>query len=72
MKVNSQQVHDIISSAKSKFTDQPCRMHWETSLGIKELTFEEKRFVAMIEATNMILQLGLEIEHDSLLRKKIR
>ena len=63
MKITDQTVHNIISKAKQTFTDQPCRLYWGTERGAKELTYEEKRIVALLEAMGTELKLNLEIEY---------
>ena len=63
MKIDYQKLHDIITTSKSKFSHQETRLFWETPRGEKEVTFEEKRFIAIVESMNMKLQLGLEIDY---------
>lgn len=50
--------------SKSKFIDQPTKMYWKTDYGKKEITFEEKRFIAMLEATDMVLQNEMEVDYE--------
>ena len=63
MKIDYQKLHDIISAAKDKFIAQSSRVYFQTPKGAREITLEEKRIVAILEAVDMKLGLGLEIEH---------
>lgn len=65
MKVSSQQLFNIIGKAKSKFNDQPARLYWNSPKGSKEVTFEEKRIIAIVEAISMELRLDIEVDYDN-------
>lgn len=63
MKVSYQQLFDIISSSKSKFCDLPNRVILNTKLGKREADFDERRFIAILEAASMILKLKLDVDY---------
>ena len=63
MKIDSKILHDITRVSVSKYLDHPSRTYWKDGKK-KEVTFEEKRIIAILEAVDTVLNLGLEIEYE--------
>jgi len=61
--INKEKLHDIIEMSKTKFGDQNSHLYWKTSTGLKEISQEEKRFIAILEAADIELDLGLVMEY---------
>lgn len=62
--IDSKILHNITRVSVSKYLDQPSRIYWNDGKQ-KEVTFEEKRIIAIIEAVSMELDLGLEVDYDT-------
>ena len=62
--IDSKILHNITRISVSKYLDHPSRTYWNDGKK-KEVTFEEKRIIAIIEAVSMELDLGLEVDYDT-------
>ena len=62
MEVDFKKLQEIIDSSKNKFIDQSARVYMKSPNGDRELTFGEKRIVAIIEATSLRLNLDIDVK----------
>ena len=63
MKIDRHNIFNIIDNANKKFIDQPSRMYWKED--DKEVNYEEKRIIAIVEAVSIELKLDVEVECES-------
>ena len=63
MKLNQQDIHKILDTAKTKTHLQPLRMYWDEDQN-KEIRYGDKNLIAIIEAMNMVLDIELEVEYE--------
>ena len=64
MKLTRHDILKITNRSRKNFIDQPARIYWKTDKGDVELTYSDKRFVAMLEAFGVELGIELELEYD--------
>ena len=67
MKIGKSDINTITYRAVDIFNRQNSRLFWESPKGKVELTFEEKRILAIVKAVNITLQLDidfLDINYD--------
>jgi len=62
MKIGYEEILKIIDAGQNEMRDQESHLYWETSIGRRELSYDQKRFVALIKAVNRVLDLGIEVD----------
>ena len=63
MQIDNKDILKITSTSKQNYIDQPLHMYWDTELGEREVAYDEKRFIAIIEAASIVLGLDIDINY---------
>lgn len=63
--ITFEELFSIMDKAKTNAVLQSTHLYWHTKLGEREVTEDEKRFIAIIEALDEVKQLGLDIDYFS-------
>ena len=63
MEVDRKDLFQIIDKAKDGFVDQQTKLFWKDN--DRELNYEEKRIVAILESASKVLKLNLDIKYEN-------
>jgi len=62
MKIGHKEIFKILETAQNEMTNQESHLFWDTSIGRRELDYDQKRFVALIKSITKVLQLDIEVD----------
>jgi len=63
MQIDNKDIFKINNMSKQNYIDQPLHMYWDAERGEREVEFDEKRLIAILEAASVILGLDIDINY---------